>query len=137
MGIGTRFGIVTKTDIDIELASRGIMVREGGAITETVVVSPGIVVPTTSPESPITVLPRGEIDTYEPFIPIYPPAVVSPEDVTPEEILPYIPGTGTPEAEKGLDKGLLVIIAITAFALMALAKPKPEQRSDPTRRRRF
>lgn len=125
MAIG--LGVITGRDISTELLSRGI--RVGAAPpAEPLVTIPAVVTPPASPTQPITVLPRAPITYHEPYIPIYPPAVVSPEDVTEEEVLPYIPGARVPEEKRGLDKGLLVVIGITAFALMVLAKPKPSKR---------
>lgn len=128
------FGVITSGDIATELASRGISVSAAPDSGEIVISPPGIVDTQETPQDQIVVLPRTEID-YPPYIPIYPPAVVSPEDVI-EEILPYIPGTEEAVEKKGLDKGLLILIGVTAFALMVLSKSKPPQgrpRSDPRR----
>ncbi|KKN57093.1 hypothetical protein LCGC14_0565650 [marine sediment metagenome] len=142
------FGVITQGDIATELASRGIRVGVPPAgvppPAEPVISPPPVVSPPEAPQQPITVLPRGTVE-YEPYIPIYPPPAVTPEDVT-EEIVPYVtPSQVIPQAEKkGLDKGLLILIAITAFALMALSKPTagqkrprpaPDQRRGSTRRR--
>lgn len=132
--IGTNLGVITERDIADELVSRGIRVRTAPLIDieEPVIPPPPVLPPPEAPEQPITVLPRKPIH-YEPYIPIYPPPVVSPEDIT-EEIVPYVPPVALPEEKKGLDKGLLILIGITAFALMTLAKPKPA-RTAYTRRR--
>ena len=124
MAIGMNLGVITGRDISTELMSRGIRVGVATPVESPAIIPP-VVSPPVSPTQPITVLPR-VIDYYEPYMPIYPPAVVSPEDVTEEEVLPYIPGARAPEEKRGLDKGLLVVIGITAFALMVLAKPKPK-----------
>lgn len=139
MGIGMNFGVITHGDIATELASRGISVGTPPPPPgEELVAPPGQVMPRPeAPEQPITVMPPGPIvDYYEPYIPIYPPAVVTPEDVT-EEIVPYVPRVAETVEEKGLSKGLLILVGITAFALMALAKPKPPQRTRAYTRRRF
>jgi len=136
MALVMNFGAITQRDIAAELASRGITVAPGEVA---VITPPAVVTPPQAPDQPITILPRVPVDYYEPYIPVYPPAVVTPEDVT-EEILPYIPGQRAPAEKKGLDKGLLIIIGITAFALMTLAKPKPGQgraRRGQYQRRRF
>lgn len=135
MAIGMNLGVITERDISSELLSRGIRVGAAPPV-EPLVTIPPVVTPPASPTQPITVLPRVPTDYYEPYIPIYPPAVVSPEDVTEEEeILPYIPGARVPEEKKGLNKGLLIVIGITAFSLMVLAKPKPTR--GVYKRRRF
>lgn len=138
MAIGMNFGVITQGDIATELASRGISVGEpapGVSPVLPVVSLPVVLPPPEAPEQPITVLPR-DTTIYEPYIPIYPPPVVTPEDVT-EEIVPYVPRVAEIVEEKGLNKGLLILIGITAFALMVLAKPKPPQRTRAYTRRRF
>jgi len=133
MAIGMNFGVITGADIENELASRGISVGTPPPGVE-LVAPPGEV--PEAPQQPITVIPPGPIDYYEPYIPFYPPAVVTPEDVE-EEIVPYVPKVTEIVEKKGLDKGLLILVGITAFALMALAKPKPPQRTRAYTRRRF
>jgi len=138
MSIGMNLGIITGPDISTELTSRGIRV---GAAPEFPAIIPTVVTPPEAPTQPITVLPRVVLpdvpDYYEPYIPIYPPAVVIQEDVAEEEILPYIPAARVPEEKRGLDKVLLIVIGITAFSLMVLAKPKPKPRTGVYKRRRF
>ncbi len=137
------FGVITQGDIATELASRGISVgvsAPGEApVVEPVISPPPVVSPRAAPQRPITVLPKTSI--YEPYIPIYPPPAVSPEDVT-EEIVPYVTSAQVvaPTEKKGLDKGLLILIGITAFALMALSRPTAGQkrpRPAPYQRRGF
>lgn len=138
MAIGMNFGVITERDIATELASRGISVAEAGALLSPVlpiVSPPALLPPPEAPEQPVTVLPRDTM-IYEPYIPIYPPPTVTPEDVT-EEIVPYVPRVAEMVEEKGLNKGILILVGITAFALMALAKPKPPQRTRAYTRRRF
>ena len=123
------FGVITQGDIATELASRGISMEQPGAIVSPAlpVISP-YVPPPDAPERPITILPIDRTDIhYEPYIPIFPPPTVTPEDVA-EEIVPFVPVTTEVVETGGLDKGLLVLVGITAFALMALAKPKPPQK---------
>lgn len=122
-------GVITGGDIANELISRGITVQELPVHVEIPVPLPVVEVPE-APDQPITVLPRIPIDNgYEPYIPIFPPPTVTPVDVIEDEIIPFIPGVTEAEEKKGLDKGLLILIGITAFALMALAKPQQEPRS--------
>ena len=137
------FGVITQRDIATELASRGISVGippPGEAPVEEPVISPPPVVPPPdAPRKPITVLPRPS--SYEPYIPFFPPPVVSPEDVT-EELVPYVAPIPVvaPTEKKGLDRGLLIVIGITAFALMALSKPPAREkrpRPAPYQRRGF
>ena len=138
MAIGMNLGVITGGDIATELASRGIRVSEPApALSPVVSVIPSLpVLPAPeAPERPITVLPRDEI-VYEQYLPIYPPAAIPPEDIT-EEIDLYTPAATETQETKGLDKGLLILIGITAFALMALAKPKPTQRTRGYTRRRY
>lgn len=134
MGIGMNFGVITQNDIATELASRGISVSAAPDSGEIVISPPGIEDTQETPEDQIVVLPRTEID-YPPYIPIYPPVVVSPEDVT-EEIFPY-PGETVGVEKKGLDKGLLILVGVTAFALMVLSKSKPPRSEPRSDRRRY
>jgi len=133
MAIGMSLGVITERDISSELLSRGIRVGAAPPV-EPIVTIPAVVTPPEEPTQPITVLPRVIDDYHEPYLPIYPPTTVIPEDVTEEEILPDIPGARLPEEKRGLSKGLLVVIGITAFSLMVLAKPKPTRSY---KRRRF
>lgn len=133
MAIGMSLGVITGRDISTELISRGIRVGAAPPV-EPFVTIPAVVTPPEEPTQPITVLPRIIDDYHEPYLPIYPPTTVIPEDVTEEEIQPYIRGARVPEETRGLSKGLLVVIGITAFSLMVLAKPKP---SKGYKRRRF
>lgn len=133
-------GVITDSDIRAELISRGITVSLPGVTTPSVPVSPVppavTFIPPAEPQEPVTVLPapgRDHIYPYEPYLPIYPPAVVYPQDVE-EEVFPYVT-PGVP-AKTGLSTGLVVVLGITAFALVALSKPKTTQRSRRPRRTR-
>lgn len=122
-------GVITSPDIENEIYSRGITVGEPppGVTPPPILPPPPGVTP--SPISPIVVVPpRGEIP-YEPFLPLYPPAVVTPD--VDEGILPYIPAGVEPG--KGLGKGLWAILGIAAFALVFLGGQEPTPRS-PRRR---
>lgn len=123
-------GAITQRDIENELVARGITAHVPTPVDTPSLPSPPPSIPTPpiDPTQPITVLPPAPIDYYEPYIPIYPPAVVTPEDIAP------YPGEPV-EEKKGLSKGLLAVIGITAFALMVLAKPKPTTRAGYTPRR--
>ena len=150
MAIGMSLGVITPGAIANELASRGISVGVPALpgvtlphfpppISPKIEPPPPIVPPPEDPDQPVTVLPRGKPqDYYEPYIPIYPPAVVSPEDVTVTPIMPYIPVRPQPEPEekKGLDKNLMIIIGVAALGLMMFARPRSGRRGDEYQRRR-
>jgi len=130
------FGVITERDIATEMTSRGITVSTAppppdGAPPDVVIPPPD------SPEDAITILPIVPVVYPEPYTPVYPPPTVVPEDVVTTEVLPYIPGVTEPEKAGGISKGILILAGITAFALVALAKPKkPQQRSAYMQRRR-
>ena len=124
------FGVITSQDVQNELVSRGITVGVGlPAPPDEIPEAP--VIPPEAPQEPIVVVaPRGEID-YEPYIPIYPPPIVTldvAEEEEEEEILPFIPAEIRPEAKKGINKGLLAVMGVAAFALIALGAQEPGTR---------
>lgn len=141
MSIGLNLGIITPGAITNELVSRGIRV-EAAPTGVTPIIPLPIVTPPITPEEPVTVIQPVQpgwqiepyIDHYEPYIPIYPPTEVSPEDVT----LPYIPvRKGIEPEKKGLDKTLLIVLGIAAFGVMMFARQAGPGRDEYKRRRRF
>lgn len=135
MAIGMNLGVITPGAIADELVSRGI--RVGLPATPGVTTPHFPPTPPDSPEQTVTVLqPDQRRDYYEPYIPIYPPPDVSPEDVTPTAIIPYIAPRPEPEEKKGLDKTLVIIIGVAALGLMMFARPRPGPTRDEYQRRR-
>ena len=128
------FGTITQQDIAQEIAARGVTVQALTVDPGNGLGPPPVLELPEGPEEPITILPLPPIPPPPPLIPIFPPLTVIPEDVNGEEIVPYIPGTTEPTEKKGMDKGLLILIGITAFALMTLAKPKTQPRAQTPRR---
>jgi CBS domain-containing protein len=130
-------GVITDSDVRAEMLSRGITIIAPGVTTPMEPVSPVVTVPPPSePQQPVIVSPGQPDDYYEPYAPFYPPAVIYPQDVEEEEVAPYV----TPDrpVKSGLNVGLIVVLGITAFALVSLAKPKTPQRSQrPIRRGSF
>jgi len=117
----TGFGVITSQDVQNELVSRGITVGVGLPAPPDEIPEARVIPPEAPQEPVVVVAPRGEID-YEPYIPIYPPPIVTLDvaEEEEEEILPYIPGEIRPEVEKGINKGLLVVMGLAVFALVAL-----------------
>ena len=123
--MGSGLGVITDFDIRTELLSRGITIAVPGVTTPVAPVTPVTPVvtlpPPEAPVQPITVSPGQPPDYYEPYIPYYPPAFVSPAEVEEEEGV--LPARGRAEAG-GIDRGVIILLGIGAISLVALSKRK-------------
>lgn len=134
--MGSGLGIITYSDIRAELVSRGITIAVPGVTTPVATVptvTPPVVTfpPPEAPVEPITVSPQQPPEYYEPYIPYYPPAIVSPADVEEEVLI-----TAREPAKAGIDTGVIILLGIAALSLVALSKRKNGlQRRKPRRRR--
>jgi len=134
--MGSALGVITDLDIRTELLSRGITIAVPGVTTPVATVTPVTPVvtvpPPEAPVEPITVSPGMPPTHYEPYIPYYPPAFVSPADVEEEEV--WTPAR-EPARAGGIDTRLIVLLGIAAFSLVALSRRKNGlQRRKPGRR---